>query len=175
MSICIKTPQPHSPIINGRCKFLAQSLRPCWMLGGIPPSITVWGVMFLMSHRERRNRLILFCVLHQKLCLRRGSSCSAFLRVRKEAYLLILHHQPLCQERGSPAACSIISVFSINLYSRKEAHLLRVPLKPCSRKQVRFYSMFLINYCVWKVDHLLSVPHQWFCPDKWPLVDRPIS
>ena len=34
----------HSPIINGRCKFLAQSLRPCWVLGGIPPSITVWGV-----------------------------------------------------------------------------------------------------------------------------------
>ena len=40
----IKTPQTHSPIINGMAKFLAQSLRPCWMLGGLPPSITVWGV-----------------------------------------------------------------------------------------------------------------------------------
>ena len=44
MSIYRKTPQPHSPIINSRGIFLAQSLRPCWMLGGIPPSITIWGV-----------------------------------------------------------------------------------------------------------------------------------
>ena len=45
--IYIKIPQPHSPIINGRGKFLAQSLRPCWLLGGIPPSITVWWVIMV--------------------------------------------------------------------------------------------------------------------------------
>ena len=48
ISIYMKTPQPHSPIINGRGQFLDQSLWPCWMLGGIPPSITVWGV--IMPH-----------------------------------------------------------------------------------------------------------------------------
>ena len=41
MSVYVDTRQPHAPIINGRGKFLAQSLRPCWMLGGISLSITV--------------------------------------------------------------------------------------------------------------------------------------
>ena len=39
------TSQSHSPFINNRVKFLAQSSWPCWMLGGILPSITVWGVI----------------------------------------------------------------------------------------------------------------------------------
>ena len=52
-----KTPQPHSLIISGRGKFLAQSLRPCWMLGGIPPSINVWGVISEVLWHSREDNI----------------------------------------------------------------------------------------------------------------------
>ena len=35
--------QPYSSVINGRVEFHAQGTWPCWILGGIPPSITVRG------------------------------------------------------------------------------------------------------------------------------------
>ena len=42
----INTSQPHSTIINSRVDFLAYSSWPCWMLCGIPLSITACGVPF---------------------------------------------------------------------------------------------------------------------------------
>ena len=55
--------QTFSPIINSRVKFLAYSSWPCWMLGGIPPSITVWGIRYGWLHLDIAERWS-NCIFH---------------------------------------------------------------------------------------------------------------
>ena len=47
--------QSHSPFINIRVTFFAYSSWPCCMLGGFPPSITVWGVMVVLHSIEHQG------------------------------------------------------------------------------------------------------------------------
>ena len=54
-----KTSQPHSQIINRRVKYLAYKFWQCWLLGGIPPSIIVGGVM--LSWCELCNSHVCVC------------------------------------------------------------------------------------------------------------------